>query len=197
MKPQNRKRRKRRKVLYERPPEPLGLRTIDLTYEREVRERAAFDETKARRMLQHDVDEKFAKSQECGHSIGRLARQLKWDNETAARRIAAGFRFAEVVTEYNKDVLGAPNPNPPAMDMNRIGGMSTREIDKRQIDRVTTAYMAIRGALGFNSKDGTNDATRMYRVMIQACIEDMDTSNWPDRQIRDLLKALDAVAEGC
>lgn len=192
MKAQNRRRRKR-KIIYERPPsEPFGMRVIDMQSEKAARERAAFDETKARRMIQHEVDEHFAKTQECGHSIGRLARQLKWNNETAARRIAAGFRFAEVVCEYNKDVLGAPNPNPPAMDMNRIGGKSTRDVTQERIKSLTNDYMRLIGAL-----DMVGPRQHLFNVMRIACVEDAGCENWGDKQVVDLVKALDAVAAGC
>ena len=190
-----RKRRKKIRTITFPPKEQGGRRVIDMEAERTCMQLAAFDATKARRMEQHGVDEQFAKSQECGHSIGRLSRQLKWSNETAARRIAAGFRFAEIVTEYNKDVLGAPNPNPPAMDMNRVGGFSTREITKDHVKNLTNKYVALRGALGFNSDNGGAQACMMYRVLTMTCIEDADTSNWPERQLRDLLKGLDLVAD--
>lgn len=188
----NRKRRKKIRTITFPPKEQGGRRVIDMEAERTRMQLAAFDATKARRMEQHGVDEQFAKSQECGHSIGRLSRQLKWSNETAARRIAAGFRFAEIVTEYNKDVLGAPNPNPPAMDMNRVGGFSTREITKDRIKSLTNDYMRLIGAL-----DMVGPRHHLFNVMRIACIEDSGTENWGEKQLVDLIKALDAVAAGC
>ena len=190
MKAQNRKRRRKVKTIVY--PQQDGRRIIDIYAEKAFRERAAFDETKARRMIQHAVDENFAKSQECGHSIGRLSRQLKWSNEVASRRISAGFKFAEIVTEYNKDVLGAPNPNPPAMDMNRIGGMSTREITGDRIKSLTNNYMRLVMAL-----DMAGPRWRLMNIMRLACIEDCPTENWGDKQVVDLVKGLDAVAAQC
>lgn len=167
-----------------------GRRIIDLHAEKASRERAAFDETKERRMVMHHVDDKFARSQECGHVIGRLARQLKWNDEVAGRRIAAGFKFAEIITEYRKDVLASPNPNPAAMDMNKIGGLSTREVNAERIKRLSNDYMAIFGALG-----QAGPASYLFRLLDMTCNEDATTDNWPPHQIRDLIKALDAVAE--
>lgn len=194
MKAQNiKKRRKRLKVVtFERETKADdGRAIVDLASERDARERAAFDETKVSRMERYQVDEKFAKSQECGHVIGRLSRQLKWDSETSSRRIGAGFRFAEIVTEYRKDVLNSPNPNPPAMDMNKIGGLSTREITEDRVKRLAKEFMAIHMALG-----NAGPAAYLFRLLDMTCIEDVDTSNWSLAQTRDLINALDAVA-GC
>lgn len=199
-----RKKRGKRRVLYERPAGlPSNVRIIDMEAERAKQELAAFEETKRQRMLTHGLngddtaDVKFAGSQECGHSIGRLARQLKWDRETAASRIGAGFRFAEIVVEYNKDVLGAPNPNPKAMDMNRIGGKSTREIGQDRVKSLTNDYMRLIGALEMAAIDGRAGKMHLFRIMSLACIEDIGCENWPDRQVSDLIRALDAVAAGC
>lgn len=193
-----RKKRNRRRVLYERPPGlPSNVRLIDLEAERMKADLSAFNETKARRMEHHGVDDKFAASQECGHSIGRLARQRKWDRELSAQRIGAGFRFAEIVVEYNKDVLGAPNPNPRAMDMNRIGGLSTRDVSKERARQLTNDYMRLTQTLQMATLDGMSGRMHLFRLLSLACIEDAPTENWPEKQIMELEKALDAVAAGC
>lgn len=191
MKPHNRRKKKLRVVRFDpKPKTEDGREVIDLQAEKAARERAAFDETKERRMRQHQVDEKFARSQECGHAVGRLARQMGWKDEVATRRIGAGFRFAEIVTEYNKDVIGAPSPNPRAMDMNKIGGYSTREITQDRVKRLTSDYMTLRQAIAMGTKDGS----RAYRLLMLACVEENSCDNWPEKQVVDFVKALDAVA---
>lgn len=189
MKAQNRKKRKRIRTVVIPPKFTDGRRVIDADAARRGLELSAFKETVERRMTQDNVPESVAKSQEHGHVIGRLAEQLRWDKELAGQRIAAGFRFSEVVTEYRKDVLGSPNPNPPAMDMNRIGGFSTRGVSQERAKSLTNDFMAIHQALGQAGR-----ASYLFRLLDMVCVEDAPTENWPDGQIRDLEKALDAVS---
>lgn len=192
-----RKRLARRKILYERPANQNrtedGTLIIDMDKIRLEAEKGAYAKTRDARKERYQVDEKFAASQECGHSIGRLAKQLKWDSETAMRRIGAGFRFAEIVTEYNKDILGAPNPNPRAMDMNKIGGLSTREMTAEHIRTLTSNYMRLIGALEMASLGGIGKM-QLFRILSLACVEDADTDNWGDRQVGALILGLDSIA---
>lgn len=189
MKALARKRRRRIRVeTFETTGKPVYDRQADLA----ARERAAYGETVERRMSHHGVPEYFAKSQECGHGVGRLMKKICKNDEDgqllAADRIAAAFRFQEIVVEYGKDVLGSPSPNPRAIDMNAVGGLSTREIDEDRVKRLTNDYMRLRGALGM-----VGEPHRMWRVMMLACVEDADLTNWPAPQVKDLVKGLDAV----
>ena len=191
MKALARKRRRLRVVKFDQPRESNGLRIINMLADKEARERADFEETRLRRIKQFNLqsDPDFAAKQECGHPVGRLARQLQWSDETATRRIAAGFRFADVVTAYNKDVLGAPNGNPQAMDMTKVGGLSTREITQERIQSLKAAHTAIMDALAT-----TGRKWELLRVLTLACVEDCPTENWNSKQVYDLVKALDTIA---
>jgi len=216
LKPQNkRKRLARRNILYERPTNQNrtedGRRIIDLDQLRFAAEANAFKQTKEQRMRMYGLDErsqsdvKFAGDQECGHSVGRLLRHLAKhgyfgrDKETidltVMRLNAASIRYSEIMVAYNKDILGV-RTTIPAMDMNRVGGQSTRQVSKQEIDAITANYTRLMGALEMACK-GKLSKAEMFRIMRLACLEDAITDNWPDRQIQHLVVGLDAVAAAC
>jgi hypothetical protein len=204
MKARNKSQRRRSRTVYF-PPKPKtedGTPLIDRQAEAAELERAAYDQTKERRMTMHQVDDKFARSQECGHSIGRLLYALGdagWfgrDKESQRQKIgeliAASVVYEEVHTAWLK-IKGVPSPNPRAMDMNRIGGFSTDDLSQEQIDRINNRYMKMigSGALGGMDKPGTY----YVGLLRSAIMEDSELGNWHDPQVRDLIKALEVVAQ--
>ena len=130
---------------------------------------------------------------EYGHTLGLFLiyqeRHGVIDEETVRDCLDAGAHFGRVVSAYSKEVLGAPNPNPPGMDMNRIGGKSCNEPTPDEIRQISNSFMALVSCL-----DRTGPRNEKMRVLRELIICDAEWANWPDRMLRDALAGLKAIS---
>ena len=132
-----------------------------------------------------------AQSPEYGYALGRLHLAGVLDPSRAESEIMlkAGNAMGLDYDRYYR-LTGIPSPNPQAMDMRRVRGLSG-DAPVDDIRRATDKMMAVERVLGCVDTDGKPVMSLCKRIVLR----DEDASQWTPFMLKYLRRGLRALAE--